>query len=338
MARRVIGGPALSVAAVHLLENSLRLKNRVIGKGWHADPMRHFDAGGVNEAEEFCLGASRDFLGFLRPPQDLKPENAVVSGNTLSFDSPLPSGRPANDRVVARIVSAARPRRDRKAIVFHHALLQKHWPVWEWFVAPLARRYPVVILASPYHFDRTPSGDYPSEGMVNPNPWRLYQGLRQWSWDHRALMNGLPELTGLEPAAVVGFSLGAFQSILAAANGVLDGLPIAAIASTNRYAHGLFEGALGAGTVDGMRRAGIERDRLERMVEAIQLERYAPALAGRQVLFIAGRYDRVDPAPSSERLERALSPKRSIWLEAGHSTVVLRREVIGREVLEFLDG
>ena len=327
----------LGPAVIHLFENSLRLKNRVIGVGWHPDPMRHFDPGGIDEAERQCLAASEDFLRFMRPPADLRPAHAEVRGKSLAFDSPLPSGRPVNDRVVARIVPSARPRRDRKAIVFHHALLQKHWPLWEWFVAPLARRFPVVILAAPYHFDRTPSGEYPSEGMVNPNPWRLYQALQQWAWDHKALMNGLPELTGLEPAAVVGFSLGAFNSILAGATGSLDGLPIVAIASTNRYAHGLYEGVLGGGTVDGMRRAGLSRERLERMVDAIQLERYAPALAGRPVLFIAGRHDRVDPAPSGERLERALSPQRSLWLEAGHGTVALRRERIGREVLAFLD-
>jgi pimeloyl-ACP methyl ester carboxylesterase len=316
----------------------MRLKNRIIGVGRHPEPMRHFGPGGVDEAEQLCLAASADFLGFLKPPAGLRPDNITVrNARSFAFDSPLPSGFAANDRVAVRIVPAASPRPDRKAIVFHHALMQKHWPVWEWFVAPLARRFPVVILAAPYHFDRTPKGQYPSEGMVNPNPWRLFEALRQWSWDHKALMNGLPSLTGLEPAAVIGFSLGAFQSILAAASGELDGLPLVAISSTNRYAHGLFEGALGSGTVEGMRRAGLERDRLERMVEAIQLERYAPALAGRPVLYIAGRHDRVDPAPSGERLERALSPRRSVWLEAGHATVVLRRDRVAREILEFFD-
>ena len=336
----------LNLAAIHLFEHSLRLKNRVTGVGSHADPLRHFDAGGVDEAERLCLEASGDLLGFLRPPHDLHPgrpeiRTVVRPGRgrvtSITFESPLPSGRPENDRVVVRVVPSARPRTDRKAIVFHHALLQKHWLLWEWFVAPLAQRFPVVILAAPYHFERTPPGEYPSEGMVNPNPWRLYQALRQWSWDHKALMNGLPAVAGLEPVAVVGFSLGAFQSILAAANGSLDDLPIVAIASTNRYAHGLFHGALGGGTVRGIRRAGIDRERLERMVDAIQLERYAPAVNGRPVLFIAGRHDRVDPAPSSERLERALGPKRSLWLDAGHSSVVLMRDRVGREILAFLE-
>jgi pimeloyl-ACP methyl ester carboxylesterase len=173
--------------------------------------------------------------------------------------------------------------------------------------------------------------------MDNPNPWRLYEALRQWAWDHKALMNALPEAAGLEPAAVVGFSLGAFNSVLAAATGALPDLPLVTVASTKRYAHGLFEGALGGGTVDGMRRAGLDRERLERMVDAIQLERYAPALAGRPVLFIAGKHDRVDPAPSGERLEKALSPRRSVWLDAGHGTVVLQRERVGREILAFLE-
>jgi len=323
---------------IHLFEHSLRLKNRVIGVGWHADPLRHFGPGGLDESERLCLQAGADLLAFLKPPEGVRPENITIRHpRALSYDSPLPSGAAENDRVAVRIVPAAVPRSDRKAIVFHHALLQKHWALWEWFVAPLARRFPVVILAAPYHFDRTPKGQYPSEGMVNPNPWRLYEALRQWAWDNAALMRGLPSMTGLEPVAVVGFSLGAFNSILAAAMGALEGLPLAAIASTNRYAHGLFEGALGGGTVEGMRRAGIERERLERMVEAIQLERYAPMLAGRPVLFVAGRHDRVDPAPSGERLEQALAPRRSVWLEAGHATVVLQRERVGREILAFLE-
>ena len=323
---------------IHLFEESLRLKNRALGVGWHADPMSHFGPGGIDEAERLCVQAGADLLAFLRPPGDLRLENITVRNpRAFFFDSPLPSGFATNDRVAVRIIPATVPRTDRKAIVFHHALLQRHWAIWEWFVAPLARRFPVVMLAAPYHFDRTPKGQYPSEGMVNPNPWRLYEGLRQWAWDHKALLNGLPSTTGFEPAAVVGFSLGAFNSILAAAMGAIEGLPLAAIASTNRYAHGLFEGVLGGGTVDGLRRAGIERDRLERMVEAIQLERYAPALTGRSVLFIAGRHDRVDPAPSPQRLEKALAPRRSVWLDAGHGTVVLQRERVGREILAFLE-
>jgi pimeloyl-ACP methyl ester carboxylesterase len=171
---------------------------------------------------------------------------------------------------------------------------------------------------------------------VNTNPWRLYESIRQWSWDQKALMTALPDATGLDPVAVVGFSLGAFQSLLVASAGGLDAVPLVSIAATNRYAFGLRNGMLGRGTLAGLRRAGIDGDRLDRMVDAIQLERYVSRLRGRPVLYIVGEHDRVDPPPSAHRLEAALSPTRSIWLNSGHGTIVLERVRIANEVFRFL--
>lgn len=333
---------------IHSLENSLRIKNRIIGVGWHKDAFRHFGPGGVEEAEELCREAGRDLLEFLRPPHD-PPAARLKAGpvrrgrlatrlTEIRFDSPLPSGHAANDRVVARVIPARRPRRDRKALVFHHALLQRYWGLWEWFLAPFAAHFPVVIMAAPYHFERTPAGWFPGEGTVNPNPWRLYEAIRQWCWDQKALMNALPRELGLEPVAVVGFSLGAFQAMLAASAGDLTDLPLVSVAATNRYAFGLRHGVLGRGTLEGLQRAGIDGERLDRMVDAVQLERYVHKLHGRRVLFVAGRHDLVDPPPSAERLEAALRPERSVWLESGHGTVLLERAAIAREVLRFLEG
>jgi pimeloyl-ACP methyl ester carboxylesterase len=331
---------------VHSLEHSFRLKNRIIGVGWHRDVHRHFGPGGVDEAERLCQDAGRDLLAYMKPrvaaipAVTLSPVRRAVLGTAyheILFDSPLPSGHAANDRVVARLIPARRPRADRKVLVFHHALLQKYWRLWEWFLAPFTERFPVVMMAAPYHFERTPPGWYPGEGMVNPNPYRLFEAIRQWCWDQHVLMRALPESTALEPVAVVGFSLGAFQSLLVAATGDLAELPLVTVAPTNHYAHGLRHGMLGHGTMDGLRRAGIEGERLDRMVEAIQLDKYAHHLRGRRILYVAGRHDLVDPPPSAERLEAELQPTRSIWLESGHSSVVFERARIAREVFGFLD-
>jgi pimeloyl-ACP methyl ester carboxylesterase len=285
-------------------------------------------------------------LAFVRPPEALAAHNVTVpavrkrrlayGAIEFSFDSPLPSGQLANDRVVARVIPARRPRTDRKALVFHHALFQRHWGLWQWFLAPFAQRFPVVMMAAPFHFERTPARWFPGEGTVNPNPWRLFESIRQWSWDQKALMRALPDAVSLNPVAVIGFSLGAFQSLLVAASGDLAGVPLVSVAATNRYAFGVRHGVLGRGTLAGLRRAGIDGDRLERMVDAVQLERYVPRLRGRPVLYIAGRHDRVDPPPSGQRLEAALAPSRSVWLDSGHGTVVLERARIAREVFRFL--
>ncbi len=331
---------------VHTIENSLRLKNRVIGVGEHEEPFRHFGPGGIPEAEALCAQASRDLLAFVRPPASIAVENLSVAPLrksrsrgpiVVTFDSPLKSGHPSNDRVVARVIPARRPRGGRKALVFHHPLLQRRWGLWEWFLTPFAERFTVVMMAAPFHLERTPPGWFAGEGTVNPNPWRLYEGIRQWCWDQRALTTVLPDAVGLDPAGVVGFSLGAFQTLLVASAGDLAGLPIVSVAATNRYAFGLRHGVLGRGTMTGLRRAGIDGERLDRMVDAIQLERYVSRLHGRPVLYVAGRHDRVDPPPSSTRLEAALRPSRSVWLDSGHGSVVLERARIAREVYRFLE-
>ena len=332
---------------IHSVENSLRLKNRLVGLGEHKETFRHFGPGGVAEAEVLCAEAGRDLLSFIKPPAGLTANNLEVvpvrrraSGSgafEIRFDSPLPSNRAENDRVVARLMPAQKPRSDRKAIVFHHALFQRHWGLWGWFLAPFASRFPVVMMAAPYHFERTPEGWFPGEGTVNPNPWRLYEGIRQWSWDQNALMRALPGAVGLDPVAVVGYSLGAFQALLVASAGDLTDVPLVSVAATNRYAFGIRHGVLGSGTLAGLRRAGIDGDRLDRMVDAIQLERYVPRLRGRPVLYVVGRHDRVDPPPSAQRLEAALMPTRSMWLDSGHSTVMLERARIAREVFRFLE-
>jgi pimeloyl-ACP methyl ester carboxylesterase len=327
---------------IHGFEHSLRLKNRLLGVGWHRDATRHFGAGGIDEAEALCSAAGADLLAFVRPPAGVPAEGLTMRSlgqdREIAFASPLPSGHVVNDRVVARLIPARRPRADGKALVFHHAFLQKRWPVWSWFVAPLAERYPVILMAAPYHFERTPDGWFPGEGTINPNPWRLFQSIRQWSWDQKALTRALTESFHLEPAAVIGFSLGAFQSLLVASAGEFAGLPLISIACTNRYAFGLRHGVLGRGTLEGLRRAGIDGERLDRMVEAIQLERYVDRLRDREILFIAGRHDRVDPPPSAERLEAELRPARSVWLDSGHGSVLLERARIAREVFQFLDA
>jgi pimeloyl-ACP methyl ester carboxylesterase len=332
---------------IHSFESSLRLKNRLVGVGRHKEPFRHFGAGGVAEAEALCDEAGRDLLAFVRPPDTVPAVHLDVAAMRrgrggsevieIRFDSPRPSGHAANDRVIARVIPARRPRPDRKALVFHHALFQRYWGVWEWFLAPFAERFPVVMMAAPYHFERRPRGWFPGEGTVNPNPWRLYESIRQWSWDQKALMGVLPHAVALDPVAVVGFSLGAFQSLLVASAGDLATLPLVSVAATNRYAFGLRHGTLGRGTLSGLRRAGIDGERLDRMADAIQLERYVPRLRGRPVLYVVGRHDRVDPPPSPHRLEAALGPTRSLWLNSGHGTIVFERSRISREVFRFLE-
>ncbi len=330
--------------AIETIEGWLRIRNRLSGVGQHPDPWRYFGSGGLAEAEALCAAANRDLLAFVRPPDRPDIENLSIEPvprlrgprvETLRFDSPLPSGRRENDRVQVRLYRPTGAETFDRVVVFHHPIYQRRWTLWEWFLSDLIGRVPVAAMAGPYHFERVPPGEFAGEGMCNPNPWRMFESFRQWCWDERATARVLREHCGLEPVAAIGYSCGAFLSLLAAAAGSLTA-PVVSIASTNRYAYGVTRGSIGRGIMEGMLKVGIDAERLAEMTESVQLERYAPALREHPVLYIYGMYDRVDPPPSLERLERALRPTRVVRLEAGHATIVLQRVRVMQETRSFL--
>ena len=330
--------------AIQVLETALRVRNRITRIGWYRDPSRYFDDGGVVSAEARCETANRDLLAFIRPPETPPAENVtmrVVSRTRthrtveVRFDSPLPSGDAENDRVQMMVWLPEYFSPGSPALVFHHPLFQRRWRKWEWFLAPFRARMPVAALAAPFHMTRTPAGQFAGEGSVNPNPWRLFAAIRQWTWDQAAASRLLEERFDLKPSAVLGFSLGAFQSLLAASAGIIR-VPLISVACTNRYAFGVRHGVLSAGLRDGFRRVGIEPARLEHMVRSLELERHVTQLRDRPVLHVRGMHDHVDPSPSGERLEEALRPRRAVHLRAGHSSQAFYRKTIAAESWKLL--
>jgi pimeloyl-ACP methyl ester carboxylesterase len=200
---------------------------------------------------------------------------------------------------------------------------------------PLIRTSPVAIMAAPHHFERAGNARYPGEWSMNPNPACMFLAIRQWCADHTDTVRMLHEALGLTATAIVGYSFGAFQSLLLAAGGGLD-LPIVSISSTNRYAYGLRHGLLGRELLEDTYRVGIDATRFDLLVDPLRLERYAHRVGGDRVLYIRGIHDRVDPPPSLERLEKALAPARSIRLDVGHATIVFRRDRVFAETIRFL--
>lgn len=329
--------------AIEILETSLRVRNRIVGVGWYRDPRRFFDESGVPGAAARCEEANRDLLAFVRPPETVPTRGVTVrtvarspraTAYDVRFDSPLPSGRPENDRVEMRLWIPAGTPTEAPVLLFHHPLFQRRWRKWDWFLAPFRARMPVAAMAAPFHMGRTPRGEFAGEGSVNPNPWWLFAAIRQWTWDQAAAGIVLEERFRLRPAAVMGFSLGAFQTLLASSADAVR-LPVISVACTNRYAFGVRHGILSAGLRDGFRRAGIDPPALESMVRSLELEAHVPRLEGRDIFHVRGVHDQVDPPPSGERLELALRPRRSLHLPAGHSSQVFFRRSIAKETWAF---
>ncbi|MCP3982714.1 MAG: hypothetical protein GY716_25770 [bacterium] len=322
----------------------IRARNRALGLERYADAMSYFGPGGLEEAVAECEVANRDLLAYVRPPEAVHTDairrdfterrGDGVLEEHYSFDSPLPSGDAENDRVRLRLFRPPGNVVHDRAILFHHAVYGRRWSLWTRFLEPLMRRVPVALMAAPYHYERRGAGRFPGEGMLNANPARVFQGIRQWCWDHQASVDVLERMAKLRVTAEIGYSLGAFQSTLLSAAGRIH-VPLVSLASTNRYAWGVTNGVIGHGLLGVTSRAGIDRARLAELTDSLQLERYAPMLRGRPVLYVRGARDFVDPPPSLERLQAALQPMRAIVLPVGHAGVVLFRARVMREVLRF---
>ncbi len=330
--------------AVGLAEAMLRAFTRFRGIGRYPDPEKYFGPGGLAEARRLCAAVNRDPAGYYVPDPNASAGNPVILPRQdrpkrvvedIFFNSPAPSGRKNNDRVQVRLFRHHNTMDMTRVVLFHHPIYQNKWRMWERFLSPLIANIPVAFLVAPNHYGRTEPGDFPGEWTVNSNPFRFFEATRQWCWDQQAATNLLLDRFGLEQSAVVGFSVGAFKSTLLASLGSLD-VPLISLASTNRYATGLIKGAIGPPILNAMKQVGIDHGLLEEMTDSMQLERYAPALRGRDVLMIRGLFDMVDPPPSLSRLEEALRPARIVRLPTGHGTLVLHRKTVMDEILLFL--
>jgi pimeloyl-ACP methyl ester carboxylesterase len=329
---------------VGMAEAMLRAFTRFRGIGRYPDPEKYFGPGGLAEARRLCAAVNRDPAGYYVPDPNASAGNPVILPRQdrpkrvvedIFFNSPAPSGRKNNDRVQVRLFRHHNTMDLTRVVLFHHPIYQNKWRMWERFLSPLIANIPVAFLVAPNHYGRTEPGDFPGEWTVNSNPFRFFEATRQWCWDQQAATNLLLDRFGLEQSAVVGFSVGAFKSTLLAALGSLD-VPLISLASTNRYATGLIKGAIGPPILNAMKQVGIDHGLLEEMTDSMQLERYAPALRGRDVLMIRGLFDMVDPPPSLSRLEEALRPARIVRLPTGHGTLVLHRKTVMDEILLFL--
>ena len=100
-------------ARVALVGRLVRTRNRMWGLDRYREPRTYFEPGGFGAAAATCAAANRDLLAFVRPLDSIEAENLRqdrawtrrdgIRVEAWSFDSPLPSGLEANDRVYYRL-------------------------------------------------------------------------------------------------------------------------------------------------------------------------------------------------------------------------------------------
>lgn len=291
------------------------------GEGRPGDPRYLAELDELNERFEEYLEPA----GVGAPP----PGRVRREGEFVTFPSARPCGDPRVDRVVVRLYPAP-PDAGEGGVLFHHWVYAGRWSAIDYLLAPLASRFRVAVMVAPHHMMRRRPGFRPGEGMLNQNPRRLFEALRQWQADHAATRALLRRDFGFERLVVVGYSLGAYGLLLARLFGLRD--PAVAVCVTNNYQRGVREGAATAHLARRILAAGFTWESFRRATRALHLARHAGRIGGDGLTFVRARYDRIEPSDSLDELIRALAPERLVFLPGGHSTAALFRHRIAREV------
>lgn len=298
------------------------------------DPSRYFPASELQPADPaFDAELERinaDFPAWLNPGAIEAPSSVSRSAARLEFASPRPSGVHMADRVTLKLY---RPPVDPPPVVilFHPWLFFQLWLPVDWLLAPLVEKYRVAVMVAPHHLGRSPRGFVSGEGFVNPNPLRVFEGLRQWQADHLASCALLSREAGGAAVLPVGYSLGGYGLLL---NRLISPRsPAVTICVTNSFARGIYEGPRGERLRHGVEAAGFTRERFEHMTRSLHLAHWAKEIGGDDLTWIHAKHDDIEPSESLKEARLALAPERTVELGGGHVTALLDRKKIVDEIV-----
>lgn len=163
----------------------------------------------IEKLNERAIANSEDFFGYATPP------SFTLSGDWLTFESPVCSPIPENNRVRARWFPSRKP--NGKAVV-----VLPHWnsklPQHNALCAGLQRLgISALRLSLPYHDARMPPELNRADYAVSSNICRTIDATRQAVIDTRCCFDWLQQ-TGYEDLGIVGTSLGSCYAFLASAH------------------------------------------------------------------------------------------------------------------------
>lgn len=246
-----------------------------------------------------------------RPEPDSERGTAIP---ILRWETPRPSGYPANDRAYALLFL---PHPGAPTVLMLHALAStsdKGYRLW-------ARRFNAAgwnacFVHLPYHYSRVPPGHYNGELAITPDLIRTAQGLRQGVTELRQLMDWLRE-GGVRQFGLWGTSYGGWIGALLL--GVEPDFRFAVLqAPIVNVTHAIWESAAARHVRSELARCGITRALVERHEHLTFPMRVRPACGADRVILAAGLWDQIARAEDIAALHRCWSGSTLISVPQGH--------------------
>jgi len=232
----------------------------------------------------------------------------------LRWESPHPSGYPANDHAQALLFL---PHPGGPTVLMFHALAStsdKGYRDW-------ARRFNEVgwnacFVHLPYHYSRVPAGHRNGELAITPDLVRTGQGLRQGVAEARQLMAWL-RARGTREFGLWATSYGGWIGALLL--GVEADFRFAVLqAPIVNVEHAIWESGTARHLRAELARAGITHELVERHAHLTFPANVQPACGADRVLMAAGVWDQIARAEDVAALHRSWAGSSLIPVEQGH--------------------
>ncbi len=256
-----------------------------------------------------------------------------------TFDSPFKTGQPNNDVVPVRVFIPED--RDGKVpfVVILHYLGAQDLKVERSLALDLVRRgIGAVILALPYHLDRTPPGSRSGELALAPDTAKLLDMMTQSTLDVRRTIDLAAERPEFDPKRIglAGISLGALVSSFVFAIEPRVGYSAFLLGGAD-FAHIIWNSSLVASARETLRRRGYSEAKLRTELAAVEPLRYLPGAPGRSSFVIGGKFDTVVPPQSTQALIGALDHPKTLSIDTGHYGGIFVQKRLLQEVSSYFE-
>jgi dienelactone hydrolase len=270
---------------------------------------------------------------------ELRRTKPTYSEYEVTFPSPVQTAVPANNTVHLKFFAPHGSVQAHSAVL--HSLGVTQAQTERALCIYLAERgIAAALVALPYHLERRPAGTRPGSLLLDPDPERMADFLRQASADlDEAVtwLQGRPEIDARR-IGIVGISLGALVGSLQMARDERLTVNVALLGGGD-LAHILTHGALTVFARRAYRRKGLDEATLRRALAPVDPLTYArPLSPPRRMLMINGRYDVVIPRSDVLKLWRAFGEPPILWLDTGHYGPSLISDRLHAVIGDFLEA
>jgi dienelactone hydrolase len=242
----------------------------------------------------------------------------------LRFPSPVITADPENNVVHAEYFSPVGPGPKRPAVIVLH-ILGADFPLSRYLAARLADRGVAALFVKlPYYGERRPAaGGLNSKRFLSADIERTVTAMRQGICDVRRAVCWLSHRPNIdaERIGVAGISLGGIVSAVAAAvdPAIHEGAFLLAGGDLSRI---LWEMPEAAAFRAWWTKSGRTPADLKALTDPFDPLAYAPGLASKRVIMMAGKVDEVIPPSSATALWEAAGRPPIRWYDCGHYSAV----------------